>query len=84
MRRCSQTNTNMKMTDDKKQELIVRQAQINSTIEYFKLVGKKPSMTDVLKVSTMLEQFIYKGYSKQFMEDAISKVDEHINNIPNM
>jgi len=74
----------MKMTDDKKQELIVRQAQINSTIEYFKLVGKKPSMTDVLKVSTMLEQFIYKGYSKQFMEDAISKVDEHINNIPNM
>ena len=49
----------MKNTEDKKQELIVRQAQINSTIEYFKLIGKKPSMTDVLKVSTILEQFIY-------------------------
>jgi beta-lactam-binding protein with PASTA domain len=71
----------MKNTEDRKQELIVRQAQINSTIEYFKLIGKKPSMTDVLKISTMLEQFIYKGYSKQFMEDVITKVDEHINTI---
>lgn len=71
----------MKNTEDRKQELIVRQAQINSSIEYFKLIGKKPSITDLLKVSTMLEQFIYKGYSTKFMDEVMSKVDEHINEI---
>jgi hypothetical protein len=68
----------MKITDEKKQELIVRQAQVNSTIEFFKLIGKKPTLKDVLQISTMMEQFIYNGYSKQFIDEKISKVDEHI------
>jgi hypothetical protein len=76
-----QTNTNMKMTDDRKQELIVRQAQLNTAIEYFKLIEKKPSIVDLVKVSTMLEQFIYNGYSTKFIDEKLTKVDEHISEI---
>jgi hypothetical protein len=71
----------MKMTDDRKQELIIRQAQLNTAIEYFKLIDKKPSMVDLLKISTMLEQFIYNGYSEKFINERMSKVDEHISEI---
>ena len=71
----------MKITDDRKQELIIRQAQLNTAIEYFKLIEKKPSIVDIVKVSTMLEQFIYNGYNTKFIDEKLSKVDEHIMSI---
>jgi hypothetical protein len=70
----------MKNNEDKKQELIVRQSQINALIEYFKLVDKKPNLSDVIKISTMMEQYIHNGYSKQLGESFL-KIDEHINTI---
>jgi hypothetical protein len=63
--------------EEKKQEQIIRQSQVNATINYFTLIGKKPSMVDLIKVSKMMEQFIVKGYSKE-MVDLMSKVDDHI------
>jgi hypothetical protein len=70
----------MKNNEDRKQELIVRQSQINALIEYFKLVDKKPNLSDVIKISTMMEQYIHNGYSKQLGESFL-KIDEHINSI---
>jgi hypothetical protein len=63
--------------EEKKQELIIRQSQVSATINYFTLIGKKPSMVDIIKVSTMMEQFIVKGYSTEMVE-LMSKVDKYI------
>jgi hypothetical protein len=62
-------------------EQIIRQSQIKTAIDYFNLIDKKPSMVDLIKISTMMEQFIVKGYSKEMVE-LMTKVDEHINTIP--
>jgi hypothetical protein len=70
----------MKNYEEKKQELIVRQSQINALIEYFKLVDKKPNLSDLVKISTMMEQYVHNGYSKQLGESFL-KIDEHINSI---
>jgi hypothetical protein len=70
----------MKNYEEKKQELIVRQSQINSTIEYFKLIGKKPNISDIIKISTMMTKYVHNGYSKELNESFL-KMDEHINTI---
>jgi hypothetical protein len=47
-----------------------------------KVIGKKPTMVDLIKVSTMMEKFINEGYSKSMVE-LMEKVDEHISTIGN-
>jgi hypothetical protein len=61
----------------RQQEQIIRQSQISTAVNYFTLIGKKPSMVDLIKVSTMMEKFIHEGYSKSMVE-LMEKVDEHI------
>jgi hypothetical protein len=70
----------MKSQEDRKQELIVRQSQINATIEYFKLVDKKPNLSDVIRISTMMTKYVQDGYNKELGESFL-KIDEHINTI---
>jgi uncharacterized protein YjgD (DUF1641 family) len=70
----------MKNYEEKKQELIVRQSQINSTIEYFKLIDKKPNISDIIKISTMMTKYVHNGYTKELIESFL-KMDEHINNM---
>ena len=70
----------MKSQEEKKQEMIIRQSQINALIEYFKMVEKKPVLSDIIKISSMMEKYIHNGYSKDLGESFI-KVDEHINTI---
>lgn len=64
----------------RQQDLIIRQSQISTAVNYFTLIGKKPTLVDLIKVSTMLEQFINKGYSKEMVE-LMEKVDEHVSSI---
>ena len=66
----------------RQQDLIIRQSQLERTIEYCSLLNKKPSLVDIIKITTMLEQFINKGYSKEMVE-LMEKVDCHIQDIPN-
>lgn len=66
----------------RQQDLIIRQSQISTAVNYFTLIGKKPTLVDLIKVSTMLEQFINKGYSKEMVE-LMEKVDEHVSTIGN-
>lgn len=70
----------MKSQEEKKQEMIIRQSQINSLIEYFKLVDKKPVLSDIIKISSMMEKYIHNGYSKELGESFL-KVDDHIKSI---
>ena len=64
----------------RQQDLIIRQSQISTAVNYFTLLGKKPTMVDLIKVSTMMEKFINEGYSKSMVE-LMEKVDEHISTI---
>ena len=65
----------------RQQEQIIRQSQISTAVNYINLIDKKPSMVDLIKISTMMEKFIHEGYSKSMIE-LMEKVDEHINTIP--
>jgi hypothetical protein len=65
----------------RQQDLIIRQSQLERAIEYCALLNKQPSLVDVIKITTMLEQFINKGYSKEMVE-LMEKVDSHIADLP--
>jgi len=41
---------------------IIRQSQLKLTMDYFNACGTCPSITDLLKVTTMLENFVVNGY----------------------
>ena len=43
------------------QELIVRQSQLQRSIELFQLIGIKPSIREVCRLSQILTQFIFDG-----------------------
>jgi|688.fasta_scaffold229742_2 hypothetical protein len=59
------------------QAQIIRQSQVKAVLDYFTLIEKKPSLSDVVKTATMMEQYINNGYSKKLMDD-FDKVDTHI------
>ena len=43
------------------QEIIVRQSQLQRSIEVFQLLGIKPSVREVCRLSQILTQFIFDG-----------------------
>ena len=63
--------------DDKKQHIIVRQSMIKFALEYFTTCGICPTMTDIMKVTTILESYAIDGYSKD-MTEKFEKVDQYI------
>tara|TARA_R110000823_G_scaffold302859_1_gene424144 strand:+ start:1968 stop:2201 length:234 start_codon:yes stop_codon:yes gene_type:complete len=67
-----------KMTkEDHKQEMIIRQSQIKLSLDYFKACGVCPSLTDLMKITTMLEQYIKDGYNKEIV-GKFEKIDDYI------
>jgi hypothetical protein len=66
------------------QELIVRQSQLQRSIELFHLIGIKPSVREVCRLSQILTQFIFDGDVnnpdiKKF-EDAMG-ITQHTTNV---
>jgi hypothetical protein len=59
---------------------IIRQSQVKLVVDYFTLVGKKPNLSDVVKIATMMEKYIQDGYSKELGESFL-RIDEHINSL---
>lgn len=60
-----------------KDRQIIRQSQIKSSLDYFKMMGINPTLEDVIKTTTLLEMFCVNGYSKD-MVDRFEKLDDHI------
>jgi hypothetical protein len=52
------------MSSPSQQELIVRQSQLQRSIEIFQLMGIKPSVREVCRLSQILTQFIFDGDEK--------------------
>jgi len=60
-----------------KDRQIIRQSQIKTSLDYFKMMGINPTLEDVIKTTTLLEMFCVNGYSKD-MVDRFEKLDDHI------
>lgn len=66
------------------QELIVRQSQLQRSIELFHLIGIKPSIREVCRLSQILTDFIFNGdYNsadiKKFEE--VMGITQHTTNV---
>lgn len=67
----------MENKNTSQQAQIIRQSQVKAVLDYFTLIGKTPSLTDVMKTSTMMEQYILNGYSQKLKEQ-FESLDRHI------
>jgi hypothetical protein len=56
-----ENKTNSVVTTQKDLQ-IIRQSQIKVSLEFFAACGACPSIVDLVKVTTMLENFIVNGY----------------------
>lgn len=59
------------------QEQIIRQSQIKLALDYYNTCGFCPSIVDLVKTTTMLEQYIKEGYSSDLI-NKIEKLDHYI------
>lgn len=59
------------------QEQIVRQSQIKLALDYFNACGVCPTLSDLIKITTMLEQYIKNGYDKDIVAK-FDRIDEYI------
>jgi len=58
-----------------KDEIIVRQSQLQRSIEIYTLLGQKPSVQEICRLSQILTEFIFTWDEKS--ED-LKKFDKHI------
>lgn len=56
---------------------IIRQSTLKMSLDWFQIAGKKPEFSDLIKISTMLQDYCVNGYSKSLVEK-FEKLDEHI------
>jgi hypothetical protein len=47
--------------DDKKQVFIIRQSQLERTLEYYTMLGKKPTMLEWVKTAELLKDYVLDG-----------------------
>lgn len=72
-------NNNMEK-NTAQQNQIIRQSQVKLVVDYFTLIEKKPNLSDVIKISSMMEKYIQNGYTKELGESFL-RIDEHIKTI---
>lgn len=51
--------------DEKKQVYIIRQSQLERTLEYYTMLGKKPSMLEWVKTAELLKDYVYEGLTDE-------------------
>ena len=60
-----------------KDEIIVRQSQLQRSIEIFKLTGRKPSIQEICRLSQVLTEFIF---TWDYNVDALKNFDKWTGN----
>jgi len=58
----------MKTFEEHKQQLIVRQSQMERAIQYCTLIGIKPNPSDLLSIADVFTEFVFNGRTKDVME----------------
>ena len=61
-----------------KDRQIIRQSQLKLSLEYYNSCGICPTMADLVKTTTMLEDYVINGYSSNLMMK-FDKLDAFIN-----
>lgn len=59
------------------QDQIIAQSQLKLTLDYFQMCGICPTLSEVVKISTMLEKYVKDGYSAALVE-SFDKIDAYI------
>jgi len=59
------------------QDHIIAQSQLKLTLDYFSMCQICPDLSDVIKISAMLEKYVKDGYSPTLAESFV-KIDEYI------
>ena len=59
------------------QDQIIAQSQLKLTLDYFQMCQVCPSLSDVIKISPMLEKYVKDGYSTTLAE-SFEKIDKYI------
>jgi len=67
-------NTNNATEKDRQ---IIRQSMSKLALQYFENCGVCPTMADLIKITTMLEDYTINGYSKE-MVSKMEKLDNYI------
>ena len=68
---------NQEVKAPSKDELIVRQSQLQRSIEIFQLTGRKPSIQEICRLSKVLTEFIFTG---DYHVDALKNFDKWTGN----
>lgn len=63
--------------EETRQRMIIRQSQIKLALKYYGACDICPSMVDLIRTTTMLEDYMVNGYSKD-MVTKFEKLDAHI------
>ena len=58
-----------------KDEIIVRQSQLERAIEIYTLIGQKPSVQEICRLSQILTEFIF---TWDYKSDDMKNFDKHI------
>lgn len=61
-----------------KDRIIARQSMSKLALDYFNSYGICPSLADLIKITTMLENYVIDGYSKSLVEK-FEAMDSFIN-----
>jgi len=69
---------NQEVKAPSKDELIVRQSQLERSIEIFQLTGRKPSLQEICRLSKVLTEFIFTG---DYNTDALKNFDNWTGNV---
>lgn len=64
------------MANDKDRQ-IIRQSQLKLTLDYYNTCGVCPTLQDIIKSTTLLEDFCINGYSKE-LSARFEKLDNYI------
>lgn len=60
-----------------KDKQIIRQSQLKLALDFFNHCGMCPTIVDLMKTTTMLEDFVINGYSKE-MVSKFENLDTYI------
>jgi hypothetical protein len=65
--------------DEKKQMYIIRQSQLERTLEYYTMLGKKPTMLEWVKTAELLKDYVLNGVTDD-VKKRINGLDKYNQN----
>lgn len=61
---------------------IARQSQMERAIEYYTLIGKQPSITDLVMTAELLQRYIMNGWDGEqngkSLKESLNKMDKYL------